>query len=50
VILYNFIKDFLNYKNVALVDRVPKWIERWIDRVPHAWNNRYGSKTGITIQ
>jgi hypothetical protein len=49
VILCNFIRDFLNYKNVALVDRIPPWIERWIDKIPNTWNKRYSSRTGITI-
>ena len=50
VIVCNFIRDFLNYKNVALVDRVPDWIEERIDGIPKTWNNRYGSKTGIIIR
>ena len=50
MIVCNFIRDFLNYKNVALVDRVPDWIEERIDGIPKTWNNRYGSKTGIIIR
>jgi len=49
VIVCNFIRDFLNYHNVALVDRVPDWVEELIDEIPKTWNNRYSSKTGITI-
>jgi len=50
VIVCNFVRDFLSYKNVALVDRVPDWIERWIDRIPNTWNNRYSFRTGIIIR
>jgi hypothetical protein len=57
VIAYNFIKGFpdkgiegfLNYNNIRLVDRVPDWIERWIDRIPKMWNTRYSSRSGIII-